>query len=179
MAEDAYLLETDRLKLRPFESGDTGLLYGLHSDVQVMRYVGNGVQTQEKVLQCFNRCQEHQAQYGFSMWAVFEKTTQAFVGRAGLIHLDQTSDIEVGYVLHRDFWGKGYATELANALVSWGFSALGLDKITAIAVPENTASRHVMEKIGMRYVRDDVFYGTAVAYYELENNLRKKKVIFG
>jgi RimJ/RimL family protein N-acetyltransferase len=88
---------------------------------------------------------------GGGWWAAHEKATGAFIG---WFELSPAGDgvAELGYRLHPDHWGRGYATEGARALVAHGF-ATGLTKVVATAMAVNTASRRVLEKVGLRYVR--------------------------
>jgi ribosomal-protein-alanine N-acetyltransferase len=93
-----------------------------------------------------------QEQHGFSSWAVELRATGRVVGAAGLSHLADSEEIEVGYRFLKEHWGKGYATEAALAAIGFGFDELGLDHIVAVALPTNVASRRVMEKCGMSFV---------------------------
>lgn len=145
--------ETTRLRLRPFTPADFDDLFGLYSDPEVMRYIGHGVRSREETEQGMARTAGHWSGVGLGMWAVFEKDTGKFVGRCGLQPLAETSEIEVGYALHREFWGRGYATEGALAALRFGFETAGLARIVAIARPENAGSRRVLEKVGMAYER--------------------------
>jgi RimJ/RimL family protein N-acetyltransferase len=89
------------------------------------------------------------------------------MGFCGLQFLDNTPEIEVGYRLARRFWGMGFATEAARESLRYGFEELGLDRIVAVVQPENIASCRVVEKIGLRYVKDARFYQTDVKYYAI------------
>jgi len=73
-------------------------------------------------------------------------------------------------VLDKMYWGKGYATEIAKAIIKWGFDNLDIDKIVAIAVPENKASIRVMEKVGMKYKKDYEYKGVTTVYYVIERS---------
>lgn len=82
--------------------------------------------------------------HGLAFFSVFEKETGVFVGEAGLFHLgfdDTQPDIELAYRLNTQFWNKGYATELAKALIKWGFEKHQLPKIIAMVYPDNERSR--------------------------------------
>ncbi|WP_316787572.1 GNAT family N-acetyltransferase [Thermoleptolyngbya oregonensis] len=81
--------------------------------------------------------------------------------------LDSTPEIEVGYVLDCPFWGRGLATEAARASLQFGFDTLGLERIVAIARPENHASQRVMQKLGMTYEKDAFYYNCAVVYWAI------------
>lgn len=165
-----HLLETERLivKLTSLDNFET--IYRLHSDPEVMRYVGQGAKTRDESRESIEKIIRHQEKHGFSFGDVYEKGTDLYVGRAGLIYLemnDSQPDIEVGYVLHQAFWGKGYATELAKGFLEWGFKQLSVDKLVAVIRPQNDPSRHVLEKCGMRYVGKVHSYGGEMDKYEI------------
>lgn len=83
------------------------------------------------------------------------------------MHLGTTPEIEVGYVLDCPFWGGGLATEVARASLQFEFDTLGLERIVAIARPENHASQRVMQKLGMTYEKDAFYYNCAVVYWAI------------
>jgi ribosomal-protein-alanine N-acetyltransferase len=74
----------------------------------------------------------------------------------------------MGWLLAKEYWRRGLATEAATAWLHYGFETLGLDRIVAITRPENIASRGVMEKIGMNYEKDASYYETDCAYYAID-----------
>jgi len=160
------MIETERLLLRPFQLEDLEALAAINGDPQVMRYIGNGLPaTREQTAESLNFIIEHEKQYGFSMWAAWYKQTNSLIGLCGLIHLDGTAEVEVGYRLALDHWGKGLASEGARASLRYGFQELGLDRIVAVVQPGNVASRHVIEKIGLKYEKDASYYNADVRYY--------------
>ena len=81
--------------------------------------------------------------------------------------LKESGEIEVGYAVAQKFQQKGYATEAAEVCLAYGFEQLNLRKIVAVTRPENTASRRVMEKLGMRYDGLGRFYGLDLAHYSI------------
>ena len=162
------MLETARLLLQPFVAEDLATLCKLRSDPEVARFIGGEEYTRpEKIAKRFGYYLAHQEQYGFSVSRVVLRETGEIIGWGGLIHLDGTEQIEVGYGFDKPFWGQGYATEVALAWVSYGFNVLGLERIVAVAVPENRASRHVMEKLGMRYEKDTRHYDFTCVLYAM------------
>jgi len=166
----SIFLETKRLIINTPESIDFDNLYLLQTDADVMKYIGNGVRTQSEVMRGLEKAIAHQEKYGFSLGCVFEKESGAFVGRAGLIYLaydDTQPDIEVGYALTKVAWGKGYATELSNALIGWGFQHLPITKLVAVINPNNEYSRHVLEKVKMNYVGRVHYSNSEVALYNI------------
>lgn len=149
---NALFLETKRLLLKfPTPSDFTSLLK-LRSNPDVMRYIGDGGTHQaEQVERFLTHAIPYQERHGIGFCSVFEKSGGEFVGQAGLFHLwfdDTQSDIEIAYHLLPKFWGKGYATELAKALIYWGFTHLPVKKLIAAAHPDNLASQNVLKKSG-------------------------------
>jgi RimJ/RimL family protein N-acetyltransferase len=118
-----------------------------------------GVRSDERTRAYLTRNLEHWAEHGFGLWIFRDRVSGAFVGRGGLRHviLEGRSEIEVTYALARDAWGKGFATEMATASLDVGFRQLALQDIVAFALPDNLASRRVMEKVGFRHERDIVY----------------------
>ena len=162
------IIETERLLLRPFTKEDLPELVRMRTDEEVARYLGTPeTRTPEFVarrLDFYMRCRE---QHGFGMSPAVAKADGTFVGWGGLQPLEETGEIEVGCGLDRPFWGRGYASELAAAWLRYGFETAGLERIIAVAVPENTASRRVMEKLGMRYEKNAVHYGVDCVFYAI------------
>jgi [ribosomal protein S5]-alanine N-acetyltransferase len=147
-------IETDRLRLRELTDADATALHRIYGDRETMLHVGRrrkptvDVEATRAVIEFVRRHDQH---HGFSMWAVDERDGDAVVGIAGLMWVEgRGPDVEVAYVLRRDRWGLGYATEAARAALAVGHRELGLDRIVALAYPENDPSRRVMEKAGMR-----------------------------
>ena len=151
-------LETQRLVLRRFTEDDSANLVELDSDPEVMRFINGGRATpheeiESEVLPAFIGHYERYPGYGF--WAAIEKSTGLFVG---WFHFRPTEgsppgEVELGYRLRRSAWGNGYATEGSRALVDKGFAELGVERVVASTMVVNVASRRVMEKAGLRFVR--------------------------
>jgi ribosomal-protein-alanine N-acetyltransferase len=166
---DMTILITARLELRPITADDQDHLAALYADSDVMRYIGTGLpRTREETVGRLNIQRDHWRQHGFGFFMARRREDGIFVGRCGLQHLGDTGTVELGYTLAKEHWGFGYATEAARACVDYAFGTLRLDRITAIARPENAASRHVMEKLGMRFVKTGEWDGGPVVWYEME-----------
>jgi ribosomal-protein-alanine N-acetyltransferase len=117
-----------------------------------MSYIGNGIRSQEEVMNGLEKAIRHYERHQFSLGSVFLKNSFTFIGRAGLIYLnydDNQTDIELAYALLPEYWGIGYATELAKALISWGLDHLAIPKLIAVVHPENRNSQNVLIKAGM------------------------------
>jgi RimJ/RimL family protein N-acetyltransferase len=151
-------LETERLALRRFTRDDVDDLVELDGDPEVMRFITGGRPTpraeiEREVLPAFLAYYERFAGYGF--WAAVEKSTGRFIG---WFHFRPAKgappgEIELGYRLRRSAWGKGYASEGSRALIDKGFAEHDVQRVVAFAMVVHVASRRVMEKAGLRFVR--------------------------
>jgi len=110
---------------------------------------------------------DHWSQRGCGVWAVTDKTTGQFIGHCGLNFMSEAGEVEVLYALRQDSWGQGLATEAARASVRFGFEQADLARLIALAVPENIASRRVMEHLGFAYEKDVHYFGLDLVYYVL------------
>ncbi|KIO78483.1 GNAT family acetyltransferase [Pedobacter lusitanus] len=150
--------ETDRLILREILPSDKNGMYELDTDPLVHRYLGNQpVTTMEQVEEVIEFIRQQYLDNGTGRLAVVEKYKNEFIGWAGLklvrgMYNNHSNYYEVGYRFIRKYWGMGYATEAARASLEYGFEGLQLNEIYAMAETENTASRHVLEKVGLRYI---------------------------
>jgi RimJ/RimL family protein N-acetyltransferase len=159
-------VETARLHLRVFRPDDLDDLAALLDDPDVMRYVADGKPaTREETALALDSIIRHWQSHGFGRWAVIDKESENFIGFGGLRSLMGTP--EVVYHFAKAFWGRGLATELARASLRYGFEEHRFEQIVAVAVPENAASIHVMEKLGMRYVRHTNIYNMDVVQYRI------------
>ena len=101
------------------------------------------------------------------LWVVEWRAQPGFLGWCCLIPLEESGLIELGYRYVRATWGQGVATEAGRAVLEYGFRTLGFDPIVAVSRRENLASRHVLEKLGLRYGGLRFHYGLNLAFYEL------------
>jgi ribosomal-protein-alanine N-acetyltransferase len=153
----------------------------MNSDPAIMKYVGDGsTRNHEQMIKELEMLISHYTRKpGLGIWATILKDTDRFVGASGLVHYDNTPEIEIGYRIQKEHWNKGYATEASLGLLKYGFESLDLNKIVSSAHVANVASRRVMEKIGMTYVDDRLHYGYLQAYYEIERfNYRLTSIDF-
>lgn len=162
------ILETERLILKPSSNENFKQVFGLLSDPDVMRYVSRVPRTEIEVREGLAKMLQHQEKHGFALGDLYKKETNEYIGRAGLVHLamDDTQDeIEIGYQLHKKYWGQGYATEITQALITYGFDKLHLPKIVAVTFLENIASQKVLQKSGMQYIGESLYRGEKVAKF--------------
>jgi RimJ/RimL family protein N-acetyltransferase len=151
-------LETNRMVLRRFNEADVDNLVELDGDPDVMRYINGGKPTpreeiENDILPAFLSYYDRFAGYGF--WAALLKSNGEFLG---WFHLRPPKDgdpdaPELGYRLRKAAWGRGYGTEGSVALIRKAFAELGALRVFATTMVVNVASRRVMEKAGLRYVR--------------------------
>jgi [ribosomal protein S5]-alanine N-acetyltransferase len=145
-------LRTQRLELRAARQDDTGNFLRLDRDPRVMRYIGDGsIGTRDSVAAAVARTLRYYRIYpGLGRRSAEERASGRFIGWFSLNYVPKTVEIEVGYRLLPDAWGKGYATEGASALVRYGFEELGLHRIIGVTHPDNAASQRVLQKAGLR-----------------------------
>ena len=108
-----------------------------------------------------------QETHGFGLWAVELRAKREMIGVAGLTHLADGPEIEVGYRFLREHWGKGFATEAAQASIEFGLGELRLERIVAVTLPTNRPSQNVMEKCGMTFVGVMHVYGHEQVKYAI------------
>lgn len=161
------LFESDRLFFRQFTINDGDLLCDLNSDPEVVKYVHEAPTTKENVQNIIKNIILPQYEKQLGRWAVYIKANNEFIGWAGLKYINEKNVIDLGYRFMKRYWGNGYATEAALACIKFGFENLGLQKIVAQAHVKNTASLNVIEKCGMRFIKEDVVEGCPVKIYEL------------
>jgi ribosomal-protein-alanine N-acetyltransferase len=143
-------LTTRRLMLRELTEQDAEPLFHILRQDGVLRYFPNSnPPTLERIQNMIARHRTHWKEYGYGRWAIVPRAGQACIGWAGLEFLPEMNEAEVAYLLSKDYWGQGLATEAALAAVQYGFETAGLARIVGIVHVENVASRRVMDKLGM------------------------------
>jgi RimJ/RimL family protein N-acetyltransferase len=153
-------LETERLILRPWREEDRAPFAALNADARVTAHL-SGVLSRAESDALVERILEGFAQHGYGPWALEVKGGAPFIGFCGLwspsFAAHFTPCIEVGWRLAHEVWGKGYATESAEAALDYGFGPLALAEIVAYTTPANRRSRAVMERLGMSHDPADDF----------------------
>jgi RimJ/RimL family protein N-acetyltransferase len=160
-------LETDRLILRPFAAADFDAYAAIHANPEVTRYLTTtGPMPRWEAWRSMAMFAGHWHLRGYGVWAVEEKATGAFIGRAGLYNPDGWPGPEVGWAFARSAWGNGYATEAGRAAMNHAFDVLGWEHIISVIHPENARSIRVAERLGMAFERDaEVNNGIKVVVY--------------
>lgn len=147
------VVETGRLVLRLPEESDARPLLEIHQDPDVVRMLQVPVQIVEITVAWRNvaMMRGHWHFRGFGQWTVVEKTTGGVVGRVGLWQPEGWPGIELGWLIRRDRWGHGLATEAASAALDWAWRHVATDHIISLIQPENEPSRRVATKIGEQF----------------------------
>ena len=151
------ILETQRLLLRHLTPDDLEDLFAFYSDPDVIKYIPDAPRTREETreeLEWFLNGHPKSPELG--LWATILKETDQFIGRCGLIPwtIDGEHEVEVAFALAKPYWGQGLATEVAQALVHYGFEHLSLSRLICVIDHDNQASINVATKTGMKFERE-------------------------
>ncbi len=168
-------IETNNLFLRPFSRADLDDLAALNGDREIMKYISPPL-SKEQVAVVIDWFTAEWDRLGYGWFALFERATGDFVGQCGLQCLEgkpDAEDIEIAFVISKTYWGKGYATEAAQAVLTFGFKEAGLERIVALTMEENTPSQRVLDKLGFQYEGNRKLYERTVMYYSLRRGEHK------
>jgi RimJ/RimL family protein N-acetyltransferase len=158
---------TARMRSEPIGPQHLDVVAPIFADPRVAATMG-GVQTREQVLEILERQAGAWERDGFGYWMCFERSTGAPFARGGVQRtvFDGGEEVEVGWTTAPDRWGEGFATELGAAALDAAFGELGLADVVAFTLPQNGASRRVMEKLGFTYEKTAPYreYGDHVLY---------------
>jgi RimJ/RimL family protein N-acetyltransferase len=159
-------LETERLLLRPFTEADVEPYFALMQDPDVMRFVGDRrVPKLQETWRAVAALIGHWVLRGYGQWAIVERETEQLVGRTGIINPIDWPGPEVGYLLGKRWWGRGYATEAAQAAMDWGFDAIGFDRLISLIDPANAPSIAVATRLGETLSGEVDLWGHRVLVY--------------
>ena len=169
------MLATERLLLRKPRAEDAAALLDAFSDPEVVRYLGGGgaetiVEVEEGIAEWLERWER----WGVGFFSLERREDGLVLGRAGFVRWDPEtwqiggSETELGWLLAREHWGRGYASEAALALRDWALGDRGLARIISLIQHENVRSFRVAEKLGERYERDVEVRGKPSQLYSLE-----------
>ena len=162
------ILETKRLVLREFTTDDAKMFYDLNKDTAVVQFVcEKPLESEAQALEILTDkiLINQYEKFGYGRWAVHIKKNGLFIGWCGL--KNDNGGIDLGYRYKKRFWGKGFGTEAAKAVLDYGFEQLNIDKIVAKAMEQNAGSIEIMKKIGMKFVTNKSFDKHYGVLYEL------------
>ena len=146
----SFVLETERLYLRPFDCGDDLALFSILGDAEIMRYYPRPL-TRDEVVLWVERFRQSFSESGIGLLALCLRSSGELIGDCGTVEqdVDGGREIEVGYHLRRDQWNLGLATEAARASIEYAFRELQPSRLISLIRLENLASRRVAEKNGL------------------------------
>ena len=149
----SFRLQTNRLELRSWTEADFEPLARMNADPRVTQHFPHPI-TRAQSEATFNKLQSTELETGITFWALTHEN--AFIGFCGLAHVtfeaNFTPAVEVGWRLHPDAWGQGFASEAGRACLDYGFRNLGLDRIIAFTAHSNLRSENVMRRLGMQKI---------------------------
>jgi ribosomal-protein-alanine N-acetyltransferase len=152
-------IETPRLVATRICAIDLSYVIATDSDPAIQATLFGTVSTRDESEARLHRWLQEERVHGLGFW-IFRDASSNPIGHAGLFtSRHDRGDVELGYALRPEYWGRGYATEMAFAMLAHGFDDLALLKIVATAQPTNMASRRVMEKCGLRFEREYLHEG--------------------
>jgi ribosomal-protein-alanine N-acetyltransferase len=155
---------TDRLTFGVWRDTDVALASALWKDPDVMRFLG-GPYSDAQVRARLQREIDNDATDGVQYWPLFLAATGEHVGCCGLKPHDRAQrHFEIGFHLLPRFWGQGYASEAARAVMRWGFEELGATRLFAGHHPQNDASRTLLERLGFTCIGTHFFEPTGLQH---------------
>lgn len=160
---------TERLCLVPIDSRHASELWELHQDKGIARWCPL---SREQALRFAERMESSWTR-GVGKWLAYEESSGAFVGRGGpsWAVVKGAECVEIGWALRQEVWGRGYATEIGRAGLDHAFSVLGVEEVVAFTEVHNARSRAVMERLGMRYVRQILRPGFVAGSSEIQEDV--------
>ncbi|MEM6633597.1 MAG: GNAT family N-acetyltransferase [Bacteroidota bacterium] len=162
-------VETERLVLREPQKLDLAPLHQILAEPTVGIWLGKpqGFLLRE-TKDLLDRFLTYWEEDGYGPWAAWDKKTGLLIGYCGLRYTTALKETELLYGLHSHYWGKGFITEASRTALELGRDALQLSKIISYTLPNNQASRRVMEKLNMVYVRDFVHADLLHVFYRTQ-----------
>ena len=163
------ILETPRLKLRYFTIRDREALIPILSDAEVMRYSIIGVHDRQQIRQFIEQRLLSYLEYGFGLYAIVYKPNSELIGYCGFFiqAIEQQKEVEVGYRLAKQYWGRGLGTEAAKATLEYGRQRFNFQRFICLIDPKNVRSLNVAKKLGMKREKQLIYHGLNVEMYSL------------
>lgn len=161
----SYLFEADNFGFRPFVEDDLKYLLQLDADPETMSFFPGGARTQEEIKNNIKKYINSYNEKGYSVFMVFNTQSGEFIGRAGFGDIE-SGEIEVGYIVLKKYWGKGYASTILKNLLQWAKNNIEKNKIIAFTPLDHIASEKVMQKAGMTFSRKGIMKNVNCVIYE-------------
>jgi ribosomal-protein-alanine N-acetyltransferase len=163
------MLETARLRLDPWQPDDFDAFHPIATNPEVMRYITGGTPwTDERIRQFVDSQVRLFSDRGFCRWRLIDKSTATMIGFCGIAPWRAFPWLEIGWWLAPAWWGRGLATEAARTALADAFERVGLDRIHSVAMPANTASIRIMQKLGLEFETNFENEGVALVRYAID-----------
>lgn len=164
------LLQSERLKLRPFNHDDLAIYASWLADERAMRCIGDGrTKSLEEARSSLMLIIDHYRTRGYGPLAVEEKNSGELLGRVGIFYPETWPGIEITWLLAPSYWGYGYATEAAATCMEWAFEQLKIPHLISLIRSDNNASMNVARRIGMKKEKEMLFLGAPTIVYGKSN----------
>lgn len=170
------VIETPRLLMRPPEAGDVHELWEIHQDPDVMRFMDTTERDLSVAWRCVAVMVGHWQMRGYGPWVLISKRDGRMVGRTGLWNVAGGPGLELGWMVRRPDWGKGFATEAATAALAWAWQHVPDDHVISLIEPGNARSIRVAEKIGQRLEGRTSTSGREMCTYGVQRPARQTVV---
>lgn len=175
MSHPWQLLETPRLRLRPYEPADVGALHAIFTNPEVRRHLlDDEVVPRSWVEEEIRTTTQLFASSGYGQWGIElsgpPDPSNRLIGFAGFRPFFEPPELQLLYGLLPDFWGHGYARESSRAVIEYGFNVAGMDVIRAATDTPNRSSIAVLESLGMTFVRRENEEGNETLFYEIRRD---------
>ncbi len=163
---ETVIAQNSRFIIRQFLPEEKNMYVDLWADAEVALYLPK--RTQEETRQIFKAAlQDYTAGEVLGKWGIFNAADNDFIGMCLLRYFNESGPVEIGYALHKKYWGKGIATAMAKALISYAFDKTNTQEIVAVTSLENVGSQYVLEKAGLRRQENINRFGAEAAFFKL------------
>jgi len=172
------VIETARLRLRPFNMDDVDALHRLWTEPEVRQYLWDDeVITRDRVESSLNTSLTSFEDHGFGLWAVLPREEESLIGFCGFWFFHEPPKLELLYGISAAHWHKGLATEAARAMINYGFKDLSFQRIEASTDAPNLASIRVMERAGMSFWKRETTNGLDTIYFAISGDDETSKTL--
>lgn len=165
--KSSYLFAADHLGFRPILESDIDYLLMLDADTETMSFFPGGPRSIDEIKNNIQKYIDFYQKKGYGIYLIFDIVSGEFIGRAGFGDIE-SGETEVGYLILKKHWGKGYGSRILKILLDWAKHNIKKDKIIAFTPLNHLASERVMQKAGMVFIRNGIMKGVECVIYEFK-----------